>query len=122
MWTLSDFSRLFSVLLIIVISWAAAVNYGSVGTAKKSSCSGTEGDFRFCIEATPAAIIAPKNDPDRQTVVHPRKVSLACGLTIAKAFGQRLALSTLSNGVSFSALITQFKSPSLFALHSCLTV
>lgn len=122
MWALRDFSRLFSVLLIIVISWAATVNYGSFRTAVKSSCSGTEGDFRFCPEAAPDAIIAPNNGSDRHTGIHHRKVSSVCGLMNAKAFGQGPALSALSNSVSLSALVTQFKSPSLFALHSCLTV
>ena len=122
MWALRDLSRLFSVLLIIAISWTAAVNSGFVRTAEKSSCSGTEGDIRFCPEAAPAAIIAPNNGSDRQAGIHPRKVSLVCGLTSAKAFGQGPALSALSNGVSLSALVTQFKSPSLFALHSRMTV
>jgi hypothetical protein len=122
MWTLHDLSRLLSLLLIIAISSAAAVNSGSFRTAEKTSCSGTDGDFKFYPEASPAVIIAPNNGSDRQTGIHPRKVSLVCGLTSAKAFGQGLVLSALSNGVSLSALVTQFKSPSLFALHSRLTV
>jgi hypothetical protein len=122
MWTLHDLSRLLSLLLIIAISSAAAVNSGSFRTAEKTSCTGADGDFRFCPEDSPAAIIAPNNGSDRQTGIHPRKVSLVCGLTNAKAFGQGLVLSALSNGVSLSALVTQFKSPSLFALHSRLTV
>jgi len=122
MWPLHDLSRLFSVLLIIAISWAAAVNYGYVRIAEKSSCSGTEGDFRVYSEAAPVAIIVPNNGPDRQTGIHPRKISLVYGLTSAKAFSQGPVLLALGNRVSLSTLITQFKSPSLFALHSCLTV
>jgi len=116
------FSRLFSVLLIIAISWATAINYGSDRTSEKSSSSGTAGDFRFCGEASPAAIIAPNNDLNRQTGIHPRKVSLVCSLMSAKACSQGQAPSSLGNGVSLSACVIQFKSSSLFALHSSLTI
>ncbi|HUT46011.1 MAG TPA: hypothetical protein VMX36_06975 [Sedimentisphaerales bacterium] len=122
MWFLRDLSRLFSVLLIIAIGWSAAVNSGFVRNADKSSCSGNEGDIKFRLEVAANAIIAPNNGPDRQTGIHLRKISLVYGFTSGKAFGQGLVLSALSNRVSLSALITKFKSPSLFALHSCLTV
>jgi hypothetical protein len=122
MWTLHDLSKLFSVVLVIAIGWSTAVNSGFVRKADKFSCSGNEGDIRFRLEVTAAAIIAPNNNSDRQTGIHPRKISLVCGLTNAKAFSQDSVLLALSNRVSFSALITQFKSPSLFALHSSLTV
>jgi len=122
MWSLRDFSRLFSVLLIIAIGWSAAVNSGFVRNADKFSCSGNEGDIRFRLEAAPAAIIAPNNGPDRQTGIHSRKIPLVYGLTSAKAFSRGPVPLALGNHVSFSALITQFKSPSLFALHSRLTV
>jgi hypothetical protein len=122
MWVLRDLSRLLSVLLLISISWAATINSGSGRTEEKSSCPETKGYFRFHPEAVSTAIIAPNNDPSRQNGVPTRKVSLVCGLISSKAYGQGLALSSLGNGVSLSALIIQFKSPSLFALHSCLTV
>jgi len=122
MWSVRHLSGLFSVLLIIAISWAATVNSGFVRNADKSPCSGNETDHGFRLEVAPAAIIAPNNGQDRQTGIHLRKISLVYGLTSAKAFVQGLVLSALSNRVSLSALITKFKSPSLFALHSCLTV
>jgi hypothetical protein len=105
-----------------MVGWAATINSGFGRTVEKSSCSETKGYFRFLPEAASTAIIAPNNDPNRQTGIHTRKVSLICGLISSKAYGQGLALSSLGNSVSLSALITQFKSPSLFALHSCLTV
>jgi len=122
MWFLRDLSRLFSVLLIIAIGWSAAVNSVFVWNTDKSSCSGNEGDIKFRLEVAPAAIIAPNNGPDRQTGIHSRKISLVSGLTSAKAFSQGPVLLALGNRVSLSTLITQFKSPSLFALHSRLTV
>jgi hypothetical protein len=122
MWALHDLSKLLSVLLIIIIGWAANINSGSGRTAEKSSCSETKGYFRFHPEAASAAIIETNNAPDRQTGIHPRKVSLVYDLISSKAYGRGHALSSLSNGVSTSALVIQFKSPSLFALHSCLTV
>jgi hypothetical protein len=122
MWFLRDLSRLFSVLLIIAIGWSAAVNSGFVRNADKSFCSGNEEDIKFRLEVAANAIIAPNNGPDRQTGIHPRKISLVSGLTSAKAFSQGSVLLALGNRVSLSTLITQFKSSSLFALHSCLTV
>jgi hypothetical protein len=122
MWAIHHLSGLFSVLLIIAVSWAAAVNPGFARNPDMSSCSGNKADTRFRLEVAPAAIIAPNNVQDRQTGIQFRKISLVYGLTSVKAFNQGPVLWALGNHASLSALITKFKSPSLFALRSCLTV
>lgn len=122
MWAIRYLSGLFSVLLIIAISGATFFNSGLIRKADKSSCSGSENDAMFRLEVVPTALIASNNGQDRPAGFQCRKISLVYGLTSVKTLNQSPVLWAFGHHASVSALITKFKSPSLFALHSCLTV
>ena len=116
------FSRWFSLLLIIAISIAVTVNYGPGKTSEKTPASGTAGNFRFYGDAAADALIEPGRDPNSLTGINLRKVSWVCNLVSTKAFNQWFASLFQGHGVSLSAWLIQFKSTSLLALHSCLTI
>jgi len=122
MWAMRRLYVFLSILLITAISGATVFNPVLVRNADTNYCSGNEKDARFSLEVAPAAIIASNNGQNRQTGIQCRKISLVYGLISTKALNQEPVLWAPGNHISLSALVTKFKSPSLFALHSCLTV